>query len=207
MSESSMSVVDIKLPSLDILGFELDPLVPGYSLMTKVEGLLFGSARTNQMHLVRTLTPKGHCMAWSLYNGPGQEKIFEIFVSGDFYLNEVLFMVHRDYCPALYTFLGVEPSAPYAKILFRELVPYEDEEPEFFFCNWVASEASKDMASISFSADRTPDLLHFGALLVAIVKVIMDMCDKPGSESESSDSSEDFSEPGFKFTVLSSAKH
>ena len=36
-----------------------------------------------QMHVIRTFTPQQDCMALSVSKGPGQEKIFEIFASGN----------------------------------------------------------------------------------------------------------------------------
>jgi hypothetical protein len=120
----------------------------------------------------------------SLSNGPGQEKIFEIFVTGNSDYTEVLFKVHKDYCPALYTLLGVEPSEPYAKILFREIVHWEEDMPEFFFCNWIASGASKNMASIYFGTYIGDDLLHFGALVLSVLKCILNMNDDEDEDDE-----------------------
>ena len=186
-----MSCVDITLSSLDNLDFYRPPWDNG-DLMDEVTELLEESEHTNQMHLIRTFTPQNYCMVLSLSRGPGQGKIFEIFSGGhcgkepdedciesddDGFnrVSEVMVLIHKDYCPALYEFLGVEPSEHYAKIFFRELVPWEEYSPELFFCNWFARGASKSMAFITCRPDNPDGLLHFGALVVVILKRILGM--------------------------------
>ena len=99
-----MNVVDRTLTSL---GIALAPNDNGWLVMHRIEKLLREAARTNQLHLIRTLTPQNCRMVLSLSKGPGQEKIFEIFISGhpnDEDISEVLVLVHREYCPNLHSF-------------------------------------------------------------------------------------------------------
>ena len=230
-----MSCVDITLSSLDNLEFYRPPWDDGY-LMRKVTTLLTESEHTNQMNLIRTFAPvqvsgfgwsSNYCMVLSLFRGQGQGqgKIFEIFSGGheddksdedciepddDGFnrVSEVLVLIHKDYCPALYDFLGVKPSEHYAKIQFRELVHWDEYSPEFFFCNWFASCASESMASITCRPDNSEGLLHFGALLFAIVKIILglnlgpELCD---SDSEDDNSEDD--EHDFEFIRVTPAEH
>ena len=187
---SAMGLLDIELSSLDMLGYDhYRPRWDRGDVMDKVTNLLTESERTNQMHLVRIFTPQEVCMVLSLFRSQGQGKIFEIFSGGhcgqepdedciepddDGFnrVSEVLVLIHKDYCPNLYAFLGVEPSEHHAKILFSE-VGDEEYKPEFFFCNWIASGASEGFTSITCRPDNVEGLLHFGALVVAIVKCIM----------------------------------
>ena len=198
-----MSVVDITL-SHDMLGFGSGD---GW-LISEVEDLLrnYSKQRLDHMHLIRTFTPEHNCMVLSLSKGPGHEKIFEIFVSADDEPDadsEVLVLVHKEYCPKLYALLEVDPSEPYAQILFREIVHWEEDMPEFFFCNWspIQTGVAKDMASISFGPDNGDDFLHFVALVVRVVKCIMDL--------DLSDDEDDYDGPRrgrFQF-LRSSAEH
>ena len=202
-----MSVVDITLPH-DMFGFGSGD----GRLIWKVEALLRDyskhTQRLDQMHLIRTFTPEHNCMVLSLSKGPGHEKIFEIFVSADDEPDadfEVLVLVHKEYCPKLYALLEVDPSEPYAQILFRELVdPDEPGMPEFLFCNWspIQTGVAKDMASICFGTDDWEDYLHFGALVVGIVKCLMDL-----DLSDDEDDEDEYDGQGrFQF-LRSSAEH
>ena len=197
-----MSVVDITL-SQDMLGFGSGD---GW-LISEVEDLLrnYSKQRLDHMHLNRTFTPEHNCMVLSLSKGPGHEKIFEIFVSAEPDADsEVLVLVHKEYCPKLYALLEVDPSEHYAQILFREIVHWEEDMPEFFFCNWspIQTGVAKDMASICFGTDDWEDYLHFHALVVAIVKCLMDL-----DLSDDEDDEDEYDGQGrFQF-LRSSAEH
>ena len=112
-------------------------------------------------------------------------------------------LVHKEYCPKLYALLEVDPSEHYAQILFREIVHWEEDMLEFFFCNWspIQTGVAKVMASISFGLDNGDDFLHFVALVVRVVKCIMDL--------DLSDDEDDYDGPRrgrFQF-LRSSAEH
>ena len=179
-------VVDRTMTSI---GITIAPHDNGFPVMRKIEELLREAARTNHLHLIRTLTPQNFRMVLSLSKGPGQEKIFEIFISGhpnDEDISEVLVLVHRDYCPNLYTLIWVNPDEECAEILFHELYQGDERmpDPEFFFCNWFTSPAGDDMASMSFAADNQEDFLHFGALVDRVVKCIMEMSVSDDEDTE-----------------------
>ena len=125
-----------------------DELVDGKFLF-QVDKVVMKSNR--QIHVIRTFTPQQDCMALSVSKGPGQEKVFEIFASGneladddsedcdcdECQISEILLRLHRDYCPAFYEKFGVNPTvAP--NFVFGEYV-------EYLFCK----DGADGMASIS----------------------------------------------------------
>ena len=128
------------------------------------------------MHVIRTFTPQQDCMALSVSNCPGQEKIFEIFASGnqcedsesedcdcdeddeilesedcdcdeDDEISEILLRFHRRYGPALYEKFEVDPTEPYFVAQnVCEFLGTDDSCLKIFFCNDGAS--ADGMASI-----------------------------------------------------------
>ena len=126
------SRVDIILTRQNMISVgEYKPLpyeLRGEKFMLHVDNVLLIrfmlSGCTSHMHVIRTFTPQLDCMALSVSKGPGQEKVFEIFASGnqiedsdsedcDFdecQISEILLRLHRDYCPAFYDWFEVDPT-------------------------------------------------------------------------------------------------
>ena len=86
------SRVDIILTTQNMISVgEYKPLPyelrDGGKLLCQVDHVLLVkfmlSGCTSQMHVIRTFTPQLDCMALSVSKGPGQEKVFEIFASGN----------------------------------------------------------------------------------------------------------------------------
>ena len=128
------SRVDIILTRQNMISVgEYKPLpyeLRGEKFMLHVDNVLLIrfmlSGCTSHMHVIRTFTPQLDCMALSVSKGPGQEKVFEIFASGneladddsedcdcdECQISEILLRLHRDYYPAFYEKWEVDPTEP-----------------------------------------------------------------------------------------------
>ena len=139
-----------------------DELVDGKFLF-QVDKVVMKSNR--QIHVIRTFTPQQDCMALSVSKGPGQEKIFEMFASGNQCedseredsdsdeedgISEILLRFHPDFCSLLYEVFDMDPAVRCFEVKSNTMLGPDYSGLELFFCNDGTS--ADGMASISSRA-------------------------------------------------------